>query len=209
MPDRTSSPDEELLLKLNVAVAAANEVEKTVETAKAELVSRSKVVGTLLLEAKTLHPAVGDFYAFLKRVDGLKLSRAYDLMRLAGGRVTDEELRQDARERQQKSRAKTKLPKPAPTLKPEPEPDSVTDPPVTESAGASAEARKTVKPDADAKKKTDKESSARALAEFDFACHQYLPKMTEKDLRKAQRLFFELYNERTALRIMNAKAEAA
>ena len=96
MPDRTSSPDDELLLKLNVAVAAANEVEKTVETAKAELVSRSKVVGTLLLEAKTLHPAVGDFYAFLKRVDGLKLSQAYDLMRLAGGRVTDEELRQDA-----------------------------------------------------------------------------------------------------------------
>ena len=41
MPDRTSSPDDELLLKLNVAVAAANEVEKTVETAKAELVSQT------------------------------------------------------------------------------------------------------------------------------------------------------------------------
>jgi hypothetical protein len=33
---------------------------------------------------------------------------------LAGGRVTDEELRQEARERQQKSRAKKKLPKPEP-----------------------------------------------------------------------------------------------
>jgi hypothetical protein len=39
-------------------------------------------------------------------------------MKLAGGRVTDEELKKDARERQAKSRAKKKLSRP--TSKPEP-----------------------------------------------------------------------------------------
>jgi hypothetical protein len=110
--------DAALLKKLNEAVAAANEAEKIAETAKSEFVSRSKTVGLLLLEAKKLHPAVKDFDAFLRRVDGLKLSRAYDLLRLAGGRVTDEELKKDATDRQRKSRAnKKKLPKPAPALK--------------------------------------------------------------------------------------------
>jgi hypothetical protein len=49
---------------------------------------------------------VKDFDAFLKKVHGLKLSRAYELLRLAGGRTTDEELKKENRERQQKSRAK-------------------------------------------------------------------------------------------------------
>ena len=71
--------DAELLAKINAAVAAANEAETKVTTAQAELVSRSKTVGLLLLEAKKLHPAVKDFEAFLKRVQGLHLSRAYDL----------------------------------------------------------------------------------------------------------------------------------
>ena len=47
-------------------MAAANEAEKTVTTAQAELVSRSKTAGLLLLEAKKLHPRVKDFEAFLK-----------------------------------------------------------------------------------------------------------------------------------------------
>ena len=77
-------PDAELLATINEAVAAANESAQTkVATAQAELVSRSKTVGLLLLEAKKLHPAVKDFEAFLKRVQGLHLSRAYDLLRLA------------------------------------------------------------------------------------------------------------------------------
>jgi hypothetical protein len=59
------------------------------------------VLGTLLLEAKKLHPKVKDFEAYLKQVDGLKLSRAYDYLRIAGGRATDEELRKEARERKQ------------------------------------------------------------------------------------------------------------
>jgi hypothetical protein len=133
-----------LLSKLNKAVAAANEAKTNVTTAQAELVSRSKTVGLLLLEAKKLHPAVKDFDVFLKRVDGLKLSRAYDCMRIAGGRATDEEIREEARERKQKSRAKKKLPTPTPAPRPKPEPLklSVTNPPVTESAEISIEERK-------------------------------------------------------------------
>jgi hypothetical protein len=81
-----SDQKERLLVTLKLAVAAVNDAEQSVTTAKAELVSRSTRVGMLLLEAKKLHPAVKDFDAFLKEVDGLGLSRAYDLMRLAGGR---------------------------------------------------------------------------------------------------------------------------
>lgn len=129
--------DVELLTKINKAVAAANEAEKAATTARDELVSRSRAVGLLLLEAKKLHPAVKDFEAFLARVDGLKLSRAYDLLRLAGGRTTEDEIRKDTRERVKKHRAK-KIPKPAPSL-PKPEPVSVTKPDVTESPKPKAE----------------------------------------------------------------------
>jgi hypothetical protein len=132
-----------LLAKINEAVKMANDAEQTVATAQGELVSRSRTVGLLLLEAKKLHPAVKDFEAFLKKVQGLKLSRAYDLLRLAGGRTTDEELKKDARERKQKSRAAAKLPRPEPqTTLAEPKPVSVTDPHVTETAEGSAERRK-------------------------------------------------------------------
>jgi hypothetical protein len=187
MTTNTPNVDAELLVKLNEAVAVANEAEKTVSTAQAELLSRSKAVGVLLLEAKKLHPAVKEFEAFLKRVDGLKLSRAYDLLRLAGGRITDEQLKKDARERQQKSRASKKnLPKPTPAL-PQPKPISVTDPHVTETAEA-----KLRKAQASANARSAKEASARCLAEFIFACRQYLPKMTEADKQKAFQLVLEL-----------------
>jgi hypothetical protein len=131
-----------LLARLNAAVAAVNEAEKIAATVQTELISRSKTVGLLLLEAKKLHPAVKDFEAFLKKVNGLKRSRAYDLLRLAGGRTTDEELRRDARDRKRKSREKKlakgrKLPQPAP--EPEPQPVSVTDHRVTESPEISIE----------------------------------------------------------------------
>jgi hypothetical protein len=126
MSDRSNK----LLNEINEAVAAANKAEETVTTAQAELVSRSKTVGLLLLEAKKQHPAVKDFDAFLKRVKNLSLSRAYDLMRLAGGRTTDEELKKEARERKQRSREKKKIPKTPPKVD---KPDSVTKPDVTES----------------------------------------------------------------------------
>lgn len=167
---KQANQDDVLLNKLNVAVKAADEAETSVTTAQAELVSRSKAVGLLLLEAKKLHPKVKDFEAYLKRVDGLNLSRAYDFLRLAGGRVTDEELRKDARERKRKSRAKPKtLPGTTPEPKP-PEPEvSVT---VTESAEEKA-AR----------------VSAHCLRQFEYSCQCWLPKLNEADLKRASVCF--------------------
>jgi hypothetical protein len=189
--------DGELLAKLNEAVAAVNRAEQTVTTAQVELVSRSRTVGLLLLEAKKLHPAVKDFETFLKRVQGLKLSRAYDLLRLAGGRTTDEEIRKQTRDRVKKHRAK-KLPKakPAPLAKPETEPEkvSVTDPHVTETTEESTARRKAVNanlsltPEEMAAKR-----SAHWLAEFVVGCRLYLPKITiEADRQKARLLVSEL-----------------
>ena len=189
-----------LLAKINKAVAEANEAEKAhakthAELVKthAELVSKSKIVGQLLLETKKLHPAKKDFDAFLRRVNGLHISRAYDLLRLAGNRITDEELRQEARERQRKSRAKRKLPKP--------QPESVTDPPVTDSPKRitqspeiSAEQRRAENADLDnsAEERAAKES-ARALAEFAVACRHWLPKITvEAHRQEARNLFATL-----------------
>jgi hypothetical protein len=149
-----------LLAKIQDAVAA-------VSRAEGDLVAKSKTLGTLLLEAKQQHPAVKDFETYLKRVDGVSLSRAYDYMRIAGGRTTDEELRKDARERQKKSREKRKLPK----REPEPFRD------VTES--------KKRKPE-------DKSRSAEALAGFSFAARTYLPRMSAADAAEALRLVIDL-----------------
>ena len=174
--------DEVLLGKINRATAALIVEEMAVQKAQAELVSKSKEVGLLLLEAKKRHTNVADFEAFLKRVNGLKLSRAYDLLRLAGGRTTDEELRQDARERQWKSRAKKKLPRP------EPKPISVTDPPVTESSKQiPAPHRITESPEVsieqrradNARLDEAAKGSAHYLAEFRTACRDLLPKITD------------------------------
>lgn len=202
----TSTADAELLKKLNEAVAAANEVKKTVETAQAELVSRSKTVGLLLLEAKKLHPRVTDFQAFLKKVHGLSLSWAYDLLRLAGGRVADEELRKEARDRQQRSRAKKKIPKPPP------KPISVTEPDVTEtkritqSPEVSAEERraqnaaldatppKPLVPETlpDSMVNPTQRQSSKALAEFKYACRKYLSQLTDTDWTSAS-MFWDEY----------------
>ena len=189
--DQALLADQPLLDKINVAVAAVNEAEKTattvqaeLTTAQAELVSRSRTLGELLIEAKMRHPAVKDFEAFLKRVDGLKLSRAYDLMRLAGGRTTDEELRQETRDRVRKHRAKKKTPKP--------EPVSVTDADVTESPKQiptsdrvmqspeiSAEQRKAEMAALDSNVEEAAKASADYLAEFRAACLDLLPKITD------------------------------
>lgn len=190
----------ELLAELNKAVAAANAAEAAVETAKTELVSRSKAVGLLLLEAKKLHPAVKDFEAFLQHVDGLKRSRAYDLLRLAGGRTTDEEIRQATRERVQKHRAAKKLPRPAParapatTPAPEPASVSVTSPDVTESAEDSAEKREAEYADFLTTTEKAQKASARYLAEFTTACRTYLPKLSADDARKAEQLVHSMIN---------------
>jgi hypothetical protein len=203
--DTNNADNAALLAKINEAVAAANEAEKTAEIAKAEVVSRSRVVGELLFEAKKRHPKVADFEAFLKRVDGLKLSRAYDLMRLAGGRTTDEQLRQDARDRQRKSRAKkTKLPPPVKPIKVEPKPEpksiSVTKPHVTESPEISVEQRRAENAELDlsAEQRAAK-ASDRALAEFTVACRTWLPKITvEADRQKARLLVSQLTSDKKA-----------
>jgi hypothetical protein len=176
-----SDQDDVLLNKLNVAVKAMNEAETTATAAQTELVSRSKAVGLLLLEAKKLHPKVKDFDAYLKRVDGLSLSRAYDCMRVAGGRVTDAKLKQDARERQQKSRTKRKtLPKPAPKPKPQP---SVT---VTESPATASDLDSWT--DRLRAEGTDA-VSARCLQAFQESCERYLPQLNEADLKTARDYF--------------------
>ena len=192
---KSSTFDEALLAKIKEAVAAANEAEQNVETARTELVSRSKAVGELLLEAKRLHPAKKDFEVFLRRVDGLHISRAYDLLRLAGGRVTDEELRQEARERQRKSRAKRKLP--------EPQPESVTGGSVTDSLEISVEERRAQMAALDlADDQRANKASANALAKFIVACRIWLPKITiEADRHKARLVVTELTSA--------SKAEAA
>lgn len=190
---------DELAAKLTKAVKAANAAEETVTSAKETLVSRSREVGMLLLEAKKLHPVVKDFESFLKRVDGLQLSRAYDLMRLAGGRATEEEIRKSTRDRVKKHRDSKKLPGPAPASKgpeanPEPKPVSVTRPDVTESAEESAAKRRAANADLNltAEERVVKES-ARYLAEFTAACRMYLPKITaEADRQKARLLVSEL-----------------
>jgi hypothetical protein len=140
-----------------------------------------------LLEAKKRHPKVKDFKAFLKGVNGLKLSRAYDLLRLAGGRTTDEELRQDARERVRKHRAKKKLPKPI----------SVTDPDVTESPKriaqspeVSAEERRAqnallADDDEEPELSAEQKQSAHCRDKFIDACRTYLPKIIDECDREA------------------------
>jgi hypothetical protein len=145
----------------------------------------------LLLEAKELHPAVKDFLAFLKRVKGLKRSRAYDMMCVADGRKTVEEIREATRNRVNKHRSTRKLPSPPPE-EPEPNSVSVTGVDVTETAEASA-----------GKHKADhsaEENADTSLAEFTFACHHWLPKMSEADRQKALQVVTDL---------VNPKAEAA
>jgi hypothetical protein len=195
--------DEVLLGEINKAVA-------TMAAAQAELVSRSKAVGELLLEAKKLHPAKKDFDAFLRRVNGLHISRAYDLLRLAGGRVTDEELRQEARERQRKSRAKRKLPK----SEPQSESVTVTDRPTriaqspeisaqerrAQNAALDTESEPTPVPEFD--RSTGVRESQRSqipLNEFKFACKNWLPKITEEaDRQEALRFVTEMLADKKA-----------
>ena len=155
---------EELLRKTNTAV-------KEMDAARDGYTSRSKIVGELLLEAKAMYPKVNDFEAFLKRVDGLHLSRAYELLKLAGGRATEAELKKQTRERQQRHRIKQKT-----KIMPEPDPGPVPKSPpdfrdVTEKKSTPTIAG------------TD---SGRALREFLLACENWLPKMTSSELSMAR-----------------------
>jgi hypothetical protein len=162
------SKAKELLPKIQDAVQAANEAERAASAARDELVSRSKALGLLLLEAKRMHPTRKAFEEYLSQVDGLKISRAYDLLRLAGGRTTDEELRKEARERQAKSRAKKKL---RPDI-PQPEPKAI----ATESVTVT---------DSEPNTEQQKHGSKSALQDFLEACDTHLPLMNVADLQVA------------------------
>ena len=129
---------------------------------------------------------------------------AYDLLKLAGGRTTDEERKRDARERKQRSRdAKNKkkaLPKAAPALR-NPKPISVTPPSVTESQDG-ADTRKAEPALNPSTAQKAAKQSAHSLAEFKFACDTWLPKITvEAHRQEARRLVADLLGE--------PKAEAA
>jgi hypothetical protein len=78
-----------------------------------------------------------------------------------------------------------------PRPEPEPEPEvSVTSAPVTETAEESAGECK-----ADRSAEEEAATISRALTEFTFACHHWLPKMTEVDRQKARQLVLELTSE--------------
>jgi hypothetical protein len=130
-------------------------------------------------------------------------------MRLAGGRVTDEQLRQEARERKQRSRERKKtrrpLSPPRDTGLPPPRPaeDSVTPPYVTESPEATAEQRKREYADAElSPQEKAAKASARALAEFTVACRTWLPRMTVADQQRTLEVAEETISQA-------AQAEAA
>ena len=176
----TTAANAALITEINKAVKAANDAEQSLTIAKQEVTSRSKAVGLLLLEAKKLHPKVADFEAFLKRVNGLGRSRAYDLMRMADGRTTDEGIKKAVRDRVRKHRKKLQ------------EKVSVTSQDVTELPEASAERRKAENADLDLT--ADEIAAARSaknLAEFEYACSDHLPKLTGSDLERARAFFLE------------------
>jgi hypothetical protein len=132
MLDRTTStPTDELLSRINAAVAVCNDAEKKAEGAKAEYVSRGRAVGVLLLELKQHYPKKPqEFEAKLTEISGLHRTRAYEFMALAGGRKTEAELREEARfrkerERQRKAAEKRERER-AEKAKPKPAPESVT-----------------------------------------------------------------------------------
>jgi hypothetical protein len=127
-------------------------------------------------------------------------------MRIAGGRTTDEELREEARERKRKSRAKKKLPPPS---LPEPVPNRNSDTfrdmgGVTENSEISVEERKAqmaALDQADERRATTKRSSTSgfALKEFIYACKNWLPKITEEaDRQEALRIFTKEFGDKKA-----------
>jgi hypothetical protein len=191
------SDDTELLKKIDAAAEAVNASLKIIETAKADHLPKCKVLGLALLELKQRYPKVTDFEAKLKECKYVKLSAAYDYMRLAGGRKTDGEILQAEREhreaaklRKQKSRAKAvPKPKPEPAALPKAEPEvSVTEPHVTE---IPIDDRRQAMADLATAELTTEEKSDDALVKWKKACEDYCNEMTEADLKNARVYFME------------------
>jgi hypothetical protein len=98
---------EDLLAKIRQAVKLRNEALAAFETSRETLTSRAKEVGVLLIEARK-GKTVKEFDVYLKQVEGLSLSWAYEAIVLAGGRKTVEQSRADAAERQRDKREREK-----------------------------------------------------------------------------------------------------
>jgi hypothetical protein len=146
------------------------------EKAAAQAKDRFLSAGLMLVEAKSRVP---DFSAFLRdHCNGLSRSRAYELIKIAGGDV--DEVRANTNERKRRYRARR----------------------------AASAATTTVRSGTDAKSAsavTHNISAAAALAEFKFAANVWFPKMTDADLDAAlayaTRLHSILKHDRTTPRI--------
>jgi hypothetical protein len=195
------SDDTELLKKIDAAAEAVNASEKIIKTAQAEVetaqtehVPKCKALGLALLELKKLYPKVEDFEAKLKQCRHVKLSTAYDYMRLVGGRKTDEEIRQAEQERKEAARLRKQKSRSKPP-KPEPKPVSVTEPNVTERSGEidiEEHKRRMAGLDRPTEEK-DKTSDAIWLAKFAVACKACLPQLQlEKSRQQARQLVEQL-----------------
>jgi hypothetical protein len=91
-----------LLYRINSAVKEMDRAHEQAETAREAYQSRAMIVGNLLVEAKKA--ATVPFDKFLEGVTGLSRSRAYELISMAEGRTTEEEVKEDTRERVKKHR---------------------------------------------------------------------------------------------------------
>ena len=95
------------LTRAELAEKIAEEV-KAADGARADMVEHSRIAGELLLEAHRRYPKAKAFDAFLKAAGDLGCSRAYELMAVAGGRKTIEQIQVATRERVKKHRQKKK-----------------------------------------------------------------------------------------------------
>jgi hypothetical protein len=85
-------------------IKEGDEAKAQAKSAKNQATERFKAAGLLLIRAKAQAP---DFKAFLRdHCDGLSRSRAYELIKIAGGKI--DEVRADAAERQRKHRVRDK-----------------------------------------------------------------------------------------------------
>ncbi len=153
---------------------------KQADTFKAKSLEHSMSAGKLLVDIAENHKEHLD--AICKTI-GLGHSRRAELMQIAGGRKTAEQVKADSRERKRRSRDKEKH-----------NPEASVTSPVTEAPPAignnndpeaSAKARKEEYAKADAASASKVTQSQRALAQFKVAVNEWLPKMTYSDTQAA------------------------
>lgn len=136
-------------------------------------------IGLLLKQAEEACDA-GGFAAFRQRFcPNLAKSRAHELLQIASGRKSVEQVKAATRERVKKHRAvKAAAPKPKPSV-------TVTDSTSPEDGkNQRARVNELMEDVPDGASKTDKES-ARWLCEFKYACEHHLPKMNAAHRQEA------------------------